>query len=92
MECRITGIKRQAGLGLAEYVVAMGVAVLLVGAVCAFSLFTGRSMALFSSFADSDLSNRRAVDLNVSSAFSMSLNLTLSRSTAVTAANAFSTL
>jgi len=62
MECRITNTKRQAGLGLAEYVVAMGIAVLLVGAICAFSLFTGRSLALFSSFADADLSNRRTVD------------------------------
>ena len=45
-----------------EYVVALGIGVLLVSAVCAFSLFTGRSLATFSAFSDADLGNRRTVD------------------------------
>ena len=49
-------------MSLAEYVVALGIGVLLVAAVCAFSLFTGRSLATFSAFTDADLGNRRAVD------------------------------
>lgn len=62
MECRITSTRGQAAVSLAEYVVALGIGVLLVAAVCAFSLFTGRSLATFSAFTDADLGNRRAVD------------------------------
>src|SRR3954469_8771240 len=62
MECRITSTKTESGATLMEYVVAVGVGALLVGAVCAFSLFTGRSLATFSAFSDADLANRTAVD------------------------------
>lgn len=62
MECRITSIRANQGALLAQYVIAVGIAALLLGAVCAFSLFTTRSLALFSAFADADLANRRTVD------------------------------
>jgi len=42
--------------------VATGIGALLIGAICAFSLFTGRSLAIFSACMDLDLGNRRALD------------------------------
>jgi len=66
MECRITRINRergdQRGATLAEYVMAVAVGSMVVVAVCAFSLFTGRSFAAYSAYMDLDLSNRRALD------------------------------
>src|SRR5437667_2070446 len=66
MECRITSISRQRehqrGATLAEYVMAVAVGSLVVVAVCAFSLFTGRSFAAYNAYMDLDLSNRRALD------------------------------
>ena len=41
---------------------AVAVGSLVVVAVCAFSLFTGRSFAAYNAYMDLDLSNRRALD------------------------------
>src|SRR6266480_5839830 len=66
MECRTTHISRdrrsERGATLAEYVMAVAVGSLVVVAVCAFSLFTGRSFAAYNAYMDLDLSNRRALD------------------------------
>jgi len=66
MECRTTNISRtrrdQRGATLAEYVIAVAVGSLVVVAICAFSLFTGRSFAAYNAYMDLDLSNRRALD------------------------------
>ena len=66
MECRTTTIndggRSQRGATLAEYVIAVAVGSLLVAAVCAFSLFAGRSFAAYNAYMDLDLSNRRALD------------------------------
>ena len=66
MECKTisTSPKRdgQTGATLAEYVMAMAVGCLVLAAVCAFSLFTGRSFAAYNAYMDLDLSNRRTLD------------------------------
>jgi len=54
--------RSERGATLAEYVMAVAVGSLVVVAVCAFSLFTGRSFAAYNAYMDLDLSNRRALD------------------------------
>ena len=47
---------------LAEYIVSIGVGSLIIAAICAFALFSGRGVASFASYADLDLNNRKALN------------------------------
>jgi hypothetical protein len=65
MACRITSTERHArlsGATLVENLVGMAVGVLVLLALCCFSLFNARSFAGFSSYTTFDLANRKATD------------------------------
>lgn len=65
MVCRITSTEdnfRQSGASLLENLVGMAVGVLVLFALCCFSLFNARSFAGFSSYTTFDLANRKATD------------------------------
>ena len=67
MVCRTTctkaaGRQSRAGMLLAEALIAIGVTGLIVLAVCAFSVFTGRSFAALFNYVELDDANRIAMD------------------------------
>ena len=66
MECRITStrsVRRTAsGMLLAEAMVAMGIIAIVMMAICAFTLFSGQSVAQLLNYVDLDDANRLAID------------------------------
>ena len=56
------GAARAAGFAVAEVMVTIGVAAILFLAVCAFSVFAGRSFAAMFNYVDLDDANRVAMD------------------------------
>ena len=67
MVCKITFSKRPcvrsiAGATLVENVIGMGIGVVVLAAVCGFSMFSARGFAGFSSCNSLDLANRKAMD------------------------------
>jgi hypothetical protein len=64
MELKITYSKsRQKATALADILVAMGVGSILMVAVGSLSLFTGRSLAALTNYADLDSASRTALDI-----------------------------
>ena len=66
MVCKITFIRCRrpalAGATLVENLVGMALGGIVIGAVCAFSLFNARGFAGLSSYTAFDLANRKAID------------------------------
>jgi hypothetical protein len=64
MDCKITSRnnRRRAGFTLTEFVVASFIAIVLMVALMAFSLFSGRSLLAMSNYLDLDAQSRRALD------------------------------
>jgi Tfp pilus assembly protein PilW len=65
MECNVTSFKsrrRQAGLGLVEFLVGLGVGSLVIIGLSQLTFFTGRSFAALANYADLDQYSRNALD------------------------------
>lgn len=66
MDCKLIStenrIRRQAGVTLAEFLIAVGVAGLILGQVCLLWLYSSRSFAAQMSYADMDQRSQRALD------------------------------
>jgi hypothetical protein len=63
MDCRITSIKRrQQGLSLAELLIGMGLAGLVLAAVATVAFYSARSFAALTNYVDLDNYSRNALD------------------------------
>lgn len=64
MDCKITSPtnRRRAGFTITEFVLASAITVVLMVAIMAFSMFSGRSLLAMSNYMDLDAQSRRALD------------------------------
>jgi len=63
MACKITSFRRRRGFTLAELMVTMGISSIVMAAIAALSLYTGRSFAHLSNYVDLDNLSRNALDI-----------------------------
>ena len=64
MDCKITSSKhrRRAAFTITEFVMASAITIVLMVALMAFSMFSGRSLLAMSNYLDLDAQSRRALD------------------------------